>query len=208
MGFQLVCISLTHESEGEKIGHAVAAELGFRYVDEEIISKAAELAGVDPQRVAAAEHKQPLMQRLLDKLLPAQGIIDALTRADSSVFAAASSDELRSLIRAAIREVGKTGNAVIVAHGASMALAGRTDVLRVLVTAPEETRIARAADRRLLTPSDASMTITDSDDARRSYFRDFYKVEEELPTHYDLVLNTELISPELAARLIVAAVRG
>ena len=49
------------------------------------------------------------------------------------------SDELRNLIRMAIEETAERGNVVIVAHAASHALAGRYDVLRVLVTASAET---------------------------------------------------------------------
>jgi hypothetical protein len=37
-------------AEGERIGSLVAERLGFRYVDEEIITRAAEKQGVDPRR--------------------------------------------------------------------------------------------------------------------------------------------------------------
>jgi cytidylate kinase len=212
MRFDVVCISFTQESEGEKIGHLVAGELGFRFVDEEIISKAAELAHVEPERVAAAEQNKPLLDRMLEMLSAAQTSVEALIRSgvasDHASRQVSSSDDLRNMIRAAILEVGKIGNVVIAAHGASMALAGVPRVLRVLVTAPEETRIDRLAENKLLTRPDASLAITDSDDARRSYFRNFYKVTDEQPTYYDLVVNTELLPAELATRLIVAAALG
>jgi hypothetical protein len=184
----------------------VAAALGFRFVDEEIIFKAADLAGVEPERVAAAEQKPPLLERVLGILSSVEPLVRSSPGPGRS--SAASSDELRDMIRAAIHEVGKLGNVVIVAHGASMALAGTPGVLRVLVTAPEEVRIDRHAERRMLTRVDASESVTSSDDARRDYFQSFYKIEDESPTRYDLVLNTELLSAELATRLIVAAALG
>src|SRR5713101_7446674 len=68
MDVRVVCISRTIAAGGEDIGRTVAQRLAFRYVDDEIITRAARLAQVDPKLVAAAEHRQPLLQRLIDKL--------------------------------------------------------------------------------------------------------------------------------------------
>ena len=55
-----------------------------------------------------------------------------------AVEVATTSDELRAYIREAIEETAGHGKAVIVAHAASHALAGRQDALRVLVTASRQ----------------------------------------------------------------------
>ena len=44
-----------------------------------------------------------------------------------------------------------------------------------------------------------------SDRERTDYFRRFYELTEELPTHYDMVINTEALTPEQAVSAIVAA---
>jgi hypothetical protein len=41
-----------------------------------------------------------------------------------------------------------------------------------------------------------------------STLRRFYDVKEELPTHYDLVLNTDVISVPAAAQLLIAAAKS
>jgi cytidylate kinase len=46
------------------------------------------------------------------------------------------------------------------------------------------------------------------DGARRDFLRRFYDIEDELPTHYDLVVNTDVLSVEEAARLVVQAASG
>ena len=47
------------------------------------------------------------------------------------------------------------------------------------------------------------------DAARRDYLRRFYSIRSELPTHYDLVVNTDTFTVEQAANLVVqAAGRG
>ena len=91
--------------------------------------------------------------------------------------------------------------AVIVSHGAAIPLAGRRDVLRVLVTASVDTRVRRTAQagRR-----DAAAFIEQDDEARADYFQRFYDIEAELPTHYDVVINTDALTTAQAAAVIVA----
>ena len=90
---------------------------------------------------------------------------------------------------------------------ASPATCGRDDSLRVLVTASPATRARRLAAGPL-DVDDAAKAVADSDAARADYFKRFYKVDRELPTHYDLVLNTDTLSPEQAAALVVVAAAG
>lgn len=47
--------------------------------------------------------------------------------------------------------------------------------------------------------------MTESDRERRLYLERFYDVSEELPTRYDLVVNTDLLDVEQAVAAIVGA---
>lgn len=216
MDFRVVCISHTDGSCGDEVSRAVAGRLGFRYVDEELILAAARRAQVDPAIVAATEQKQSLLQRILDALSSAHENLGPATLAAGLAVPTmpvpgsrrASKDDLRSMIRAAIHEVGKAGAAVIAAHAASLALAGKEGVLRVLVTAPEEVRVRRVAEERSVTEKEATELVRTGDEGRREYMRVFYEIEEEQPTHYDLVVNTEILTPAQAAALVVATARG
>jgi cytidylate kinase len=75
----------------------------------------------------------------------------------------------------------------------------------MLVTASPETRAQRLSDSRGLEPKDARKTIRDADAARADYLRRFHDVEVELPTHYDLVVNTDTLSVEQAVDLVAQA---
>jgi cytidylate kinase len=112
---------------------------------------------------------------------------------------------MRGLIREVIEEVASEGQAVIVAHAASIALAGRDGVLRVLITASPEERANRLVWASGFEASQAEAAVRQSDMERSDYFRRFYNLNEELPTHYDLVVNTDTLTPELAVAAIVAA---
>jgi CMP/dCMP kinase len=219
MDFRVVCISRTLGAGGEVIGKAVAEGLGFRYVDQEIVTQAAEKARVDPEWMAEAERRQPILRRILDALSsPAAlaGSIDyvsampiELAHYDLHSGVEPTHEDFRAVIREVIRETANRGDVVMVAHAASMALRGTNGVLRVLVTASAETRAQRLSGTgQQLKGRDAAAMVRDSDRERRDYFRRFYNLNEELPTHYDLVVNTDVLEPEQAAKLIVSAVRG
>jgi cytidylate kinase len=47
--------------------------------------------------------------------------------------------------------------------------------------------------------------VKDSDAGRRDYLRRFYNVDNELPTHYDLIVNTDVLSVDQAAELVSQA---
>ncbi len=215
MGFSVVCISRTAGAGGEAIGQAVAQRLGFRYVDEQIIARAAAQAQVDPRLVAAAEHREPLLRRVLANmpslrdlagpLALATGVpVDAFQGAERR---ASMSGDLQVLIRAAIHEVAGAGRSVIVAHAASMALGGQRNVLRVLVTASAPTRAERVAAAEGTSASAAAAAVTTSDRERREYFLDFYKIKEELPTHYDVIINTDALDAERATEMILSVMQ-
>lgn len=214
MSFRVVCVSRTMGAGGEDVGRAVAERLSFRYVDEHIIERAARQAQVDPALVARVEHRQPLIARLLEKIPRGAQLASVVTLTtgvpvDAFVGAAATfkvdAADLRAMIQAAIHEVARAGEAVIVAHAASMALAGTAGVLRVLVTASAETRASRLAELGSTTAADAERQIATSDRERREYFQRFYKLHEELPTHYDLVINTDSLTTDQAIAAVLAA---
>jgi len=218
MSFRVVCISRTLAAGGEVVGRRAAEELGFRYVDEEVITRAAELAKVDPKLVAKTEHRQSLLARFLDALgaqPPIEGYVplppDAgfYYLAGTTTVPAPVHDDLRRFIREAIGEIAAQGDVVIVAHAASLALAGRPGVLRVLVTASPPTRAQRLRiDGSIPSEDDAAAAIRDSDRERLDYLRRFYNLKDEPPTLYDLVLNTDVLRPEQTVAAIVGAARG
>lgn len=210
MGTRVICISRSLAAGGETIGRLVAERLGFTCVDEEVIALASRKAEVDPTLVAQSEHRGSILDRLFGALAvwPAEMPVAAGSFYAPSAHLAVRpvEEELRVLIREAIVEIAGRGSAVIVAHAASYALAGQPDVLRVLVTASRETRIERLRQAQASSQSEAAALVRNSDKEREFYLRSFYDVREELPTHYDLVVSTDLLSAEQAAEAILAAV--
>jgi len=209
MPTRVVTISHTTGAGGETIGRTVADRLGFRYIDEEIITLAAEKEGVDAELVADTERRKGFLARLFSGLT--EGPVDVGV-AGSGVLVpeavmAPRSEHLRTVIVEAIQDMARQGQAVIASHAASIPLAGRADVLRALITASFNVRVKRVARDGRHGPTDAARFIRDNDAGRADYFERFYRIEQELPTHYDLVINTDALTADQAADIIVAAAR-
>jgi cytidylate kinase len=76
------------------------------------------------------------------------------------------------------------------------------------VTASPQTREQRLVATLGITAPEAARTVKQSDAGRADYIKRFYGVSSELPTHYDLVVNTDKLEPEHAAALIATVATG
>jgi cytidylate kinase len=204
---RVVCISYSTGSGGTEIGRLVAERLGFGYVDEELVARAAAKGGVEAEDIADEERRKSRLARVLDEMALGSGAEAWAMGGFVPPVAGAvpTGDDLRAFVRDAIEETAARGDTVIVAHAASHAIGPREDVLRVLVTASPETRASRVAEGEGLEETAAARAVKEADAARADYLRRFHDLREELPTHYDLVLNTDLLSLDHAAALIWAA---
>jgi hypothetical protein len=168
-----------------------------------VIEQAAEWAELAPTFVADAERRKPLMDRTLGRLV--DGTSAARLPTGQGGRSLPTDADLRDLIKQVLTSIADDGSVVIVSHAASFALGAR-EVLRVLVTASAETRAQRVAAANDIDLRAATRLVKESDAGRADYLKRFYSVERELPTHFDLVVNTDVVTSERAAGVIVAAV--
>lgn len=75
----------------------------------------------------------------------------------------------------------------------------------MLVTASPVIRARRLAAEARREEGWAAREIERTDGERRSFFKRLHGLEAELPTHYDLVVNTDVLPVEEAARIIAGA---
>ncbi len=212
---RVVCVSRSLAAGGHHVARAISQKLGFRYVDEDIIREVADREQVDVSVIEDAERRQSFLVRLLDSLAVAPapemmayspGFFPLTPGEIEAAGSVSTTERRRRLIREVVKETAQSGDVVIFAHAAAFALGAGDDILRVLVTASPQTRAERLAAAYDLSARDAEKAIADSDKARRDYLRDFYEIAHELPTHYDVVINTDVLSPKNGVDMIMAAV--
>jgi len=187
MKADVICISHKTGASGYDVGEAAAGKLRYQLADDAIIMAAAQTEGLLPEAVSMAEN--PKAKRTLE--------------VDFGRFE--KTEAIRELIRQAVVDTADAGNVVIVSHAASFALADRENILRVFVTASDETRTRRIAEIDGVDEKQAAKRVAESDKARGDYLQAFYSVKSELPEHFDLVLSTDRLSVDEAAALIAAA---
>jgi cytidylate kinase len=206
----VVCISATDGAAGEEIAPLVANRLGFRLVDEQIVARAAQEAGVEPHVVADVEQRKSLVTRVLREI-PGPGLagVSALVAPMALVEETTpGSDTLRGLIRSTIEEIANQGDAVIISHAASLALTTQPEVLRVLITASPETRAERIAKAHECDTKEAQKRVSRGDTNRADYLKRFYGIGSEEPTLYDVLVNTDRLAAEQATDVIVHAAQA
>jgi cytidylate kinase len=199
MSYSVVCISATDGALGEDIGSRVANGLGFRLVNEQIVMEAAGEAGIQAHVVADVEQRKSVVDRVISQLM------SGAAAAPASGGSKLSSENMRGVIRGVIEDIAERGNAVIVSHAASHALGYRSDTLRILVTANPDTRRDRIMTARGVNQKEAEKRVARGDANRADYIKRFYGVAAELPTHYDVVVNTDRLSADQAVDLVVRA---
>ena len=203
MACSVVCVSHTTGSGGDEVGRRAAERLGYLYVDEDIVAAAAAQGGLAPGDVADEERRKSFATRFLESM--AEGGGDAWTLAATAGVELVRPADVRALISETVAQTAARGNVVIVAHAASHALEPGPRTLRVLVTASAATRAQRVAATEQVAEAQAAGIIKDSDGGRRDYLKRFYSIDRESPTDYDVVVNTDLLSTDQAAEIVLRA---
>jgi len=199
----VICVSHATGSGGDDVGRVVAERLGFLHVDEEIVARAAARGGVSSADVADEERRRSLAARILGSISEGGSSVAALGGVVPFILEdEPNASEIRVLIREALEQTAARGDVVITAHAASHALAPASSILRVLVTASPGTRAKRVSEQAGIDIAKAERAVKAADAGRRDYLKRFYDVADELPTHYDLVVNTDGVSIQEAAALV------
>lgn len=207
----MITVSRQLGSGGETIARATAAELGFRYLDGEIITRAAEEAGASEAVMSQTEHIPSLRQRMLAALAGNPGLSAAgwFQPAQAAPGLFMTSALYRRFIEDVVRAVAGDGQAVILGHGGQALLRDRWDTLKVLVTGSAERRALRV--QGMLETHDhelAAKTLCEWDAGRRAFYEHAYRIDWLSPLNYDLCLNTDHMSePEAIAAVVDAARR-
>jgi cytidylate kinase len=100
------------------------------------------------------------------------------------------------------------GNAIIVGRGAAVLTQKLPHVFHVRLVGSLERRIERLSRRERIEPKAAREMIAKADQARSRYLQQYFRQHIEQALLYDLVLNTDRVRDELAARVIGEAALG
>ena len=109
----------------------------------------------------------------------------------------------RGLLRT-LKTLRERGRTVILGRGSAYVLPV-AHTLRVLVVASEAFRRERRREALQLDADTAAARVAEEERDRKSFIDFHFHVDPDDPALYDLVVNTETLGMEEAARLVVAA---
>jgi cytidylate kinase len=112
------------------------------------------------------------------------------------------------MVRSAIAETAAAHNVVILGSGAQFLFARVSASLHVQIVAPLPYRIARVMRLAGVDRSTAEQMIEDRDREKETLIRTLYDADWRDPAHYDLVLNINHFSNEIAVEIIVKAAQA
>jgi len=107
-----------------------------------------------------------------------------------------------------IRAVAKLGHAVIVGRGGVYCTQDLPGGVHVQLVAPMERRVANYADAHNISESEAKEQVRRIDEQRRDFYRRFWPGAIDAPERFTLILNTDRITAEQQADLIIRLLEG
>jgi cytidylate kinase len=193
-------------ANGAAIARAVADRLRYRYFDWEVIAQAAAAAGISAEAMALAAAERPpnLFERIMGHLLAAGDPEELEPLASRPLPFRQGSEGYRQFIEQVVRELGRVGDAVIVGHAGQVLLKETPGAVKVLLRGSRQKRIGRVAREQGSTPEEARRLIEEIDQQRREFFKRVYRTDWLDASNYDVALNTDRLSVELARDMIVA----
>jgi cytidylate kinase len=203
----VITISRLTGSGGAKIGQQLAERLGASYLNTQIIREVASRLGMSEATARAYDERaEAFIERLSRVLWLAHPGMVPMSGVASPLPFESTTQAFVEVTRELVREVARTGNAVIFGHGAQFILAQQPGVLHVRFIAPLAFRVERVMLRENISRAEAERRVREEDQRRANGIRQFYDADWHAPDPFHLILNTALWDEDTCIRLVLNAV--
>jgi CMP/dCMP kinase len=197
-----ITISREYGSGGGEVAKRLAARLGWRLVDHEVVMDVARALGVtEGEAEAHDEHTDTLAARILLSL----GVVRSIVPAPLPMQFAMDQPAYDEARRLAVVGALKAGHSVILGRGGQALLADRRDVLHVRIIAPLEQRIQYVMRRERLDHAGAQHRIATKDRDRANFLQAAHRKHPADARLYDLVVNTGVLALDSVVDLVAFA---
>ncbi len=179
----VIVIGRQYGSGGHDIGKILAEKFGYEFYDQEIIKMIAGTTGMTSDFIRQRE--ESMTNSFLYDFVNQMYLYGDKNEE-------APKDKIFEAESAAIRELAKKGNCVIIGRCSDYVLREEKNVLKVFFTAPIEQRAKRVAERLHITEKDAMPQIHKEDKKRADNYRYYTGRMWGAAANFDITLNTDL----------------
>lgn len=185
---RVITISRQAGSGGRTLARQVSDELGYEFVDHQILDYIAQNTGAREKLLDSLDEKTRSGVELWVEGILRGRYIDQM-------------EYVHWLVKS-VTAMAEHGNAIILGRGGNVILGSRGG-LHIRVVAPRDLRIANLVNYRDMTIAEAKRTVDLSDDQRRSFHRENFGTDIDDPQGYHLVINTGNVGLECARKIIL-----
>lgn len=180
-------------SGGRLVALALGRKLGIPVYDQELIAKAAEQSGFSKELFANSDEKRNL-------LALSSFIVDVGRFGSADNYM--SDNQLFVIQSNVIRSLADKGPAIFIGRCSDYILRDRK-CLDVFVTATDDVRIKRIAERMHITPEQADSLMRKKDRTRETYYNYYTFGNWGVASNYDLCVDSSVLGIEGTADMII-----
>ncbi len=183
IAMSVITISRGSFSGGKTLAECLAAKLGYRCIDRDVIVERAAASGVSQEELRDALEKPP-------------GFLERFGHKRYKYLV---------LVQAALADEVRTGRVIYHGLAGHLLLGGGRHILRVRIIAPMGYRVRMVCESLHYSEKQAVAYIENMDDQRRRWTSWLYGVDWGDPSLYDVVLNLEHMTIDTACHIVSAA---
>ena len=199
----IITIARQYGSGGREIGEKVAAKLGIKLYDKELIKEAASRGSLDEGVSEMAD--ESAANSLLYTLAMGSNVLGTTMHFG---YKMPLNDKLFILQSEIIKECAKNESCVIIGRCGDYVLRDEENLFRIFIYGDLDHRQARVAQRHPELKSSQVVDIINKTDKRRASYYNFYTGNKwGKYDHYDIAINSSTLGIDGAAELICASVK-
>jgi len=197
---RVITVEREYGSHGGEFAHDLAARLGWRLLDEELVTAAAKAAGVTPELASRFDERLDPWYYRYGKVFWQDSVYPMTGFSDPQVF---DCERLLGLVQKELLDAAREGDCVLVGRGAACALAGQPGCFHIFVYATAAAKRAWFARTFPQQAHQADQLLAAFDKRRAAAIRQFYQQEWCARGLYHMLLNSDL-----GTEAMIAAVQG
>ena len=204
----VITISREVGSGGRTIGRKLAAKLGVRFSDKELVDALQKKLNLTESSIEELKGKK---KRWLDDFIqmvapvPMSGmLVDGDSDYISEYNLSLTVNDVFEAEKEILNGIADQGSCVIAGRSGFFVLKGRPNKVDILITASRDKRIARIMEKQNLSRDKAEEVIDSVDKARDNYVMRYTGQSRYDARNYHIVLNMDYITEDQAVAMILS----
>ncbi|MBR3659008.1 MAG: cytidylate kinase-like family protein [Bacteroidaceae bacterium] len=204
----VITISREVGSGGRTIGRKLAAKLGVRFSDKELVDALQKKLNLTESSIEELKGKK---KRWLDDFIqmvapvPMSGmLVDGDSDYISEYNLSLTVNDVFEAEKEILNGIADQGSCVIAGRSGFFVLKGRPNKVDILITASRDKRIARIMEKQNLSRQKAEEVIDSVDKARDNYVKRYTGQSRYDARNYHIVLNMDYITEDQAVAMILS----